>query len=217
MSTTEEETNSGGAAVPPISPPEAPESRQEKDLDLAEQELQRKRARKELTIVISIAVVVVIAVVTAVSIVATNNKPPSVTPASAPEEAAPVTATLITDPQPKLDYLLLKLGNNSFVSSYVADIATDVSSLAGKDADDTLPPHVRAASFAVKGSSYVEDENIVRRFALAYLYYNNGGTSWTDSENWMTDTDHCTWKGVNVSHSLLTDLLSLVIYFLQGC
>lgn len=35
-----------------------------------------------------------------------------------------------------------------------------------------------------------------QRYGLATLYFATTGAQWTDSENWLTDTTECDWKGI---------------------
>lgn len=43
-----------------------------------------------------------------------------------------------------------------------------------------------------------EASNAVReqRFALAYFYMEQGGTTWTESDNWLSESDVCTWDRI---------------------
>ena len=117
----------------------------------------------------------------------------------------PRQLTAIANPQQKLDYLLSSIRENTVVGeSYFKTIPTKVADLVGLDKDTTAAPEVRAASWLVHKDSTNAQEVIVQRFALAFMYYNNDGTEWTKSDNWLSPTEsHCTWYGITCCKNFL--------------
>lgn len=46
---------------------------------------------------------------------------------------------------------------------------------------------------------FYSDEIKIVRFALATFYHSTGGNTWTNSENWLSDTDVCLWYSTKPS------------------
>jgi len=110
---------------------------------------------------------------------------------------SPPTPTFINNPQEELDFLRSELARESAMDTYLELIATDYASLEGMHANPLASPYVRAASWLVTVDTNNVKEEAVTRFALAVIYYQNGGESWTNSENWLaSDKRHCDWYGV---------------------
>jgi hypothetical protein len=160
------------------------------DVDIDKEEA---RAKRELYIVIGIAIVVVIAVVISVSVVAVKNKP-------TPAPTAPPPVIVMNDPQTELNYLQQVLKQNSVITELLNNIPSSASALTGKFNDQTQPPEVRAASWVLQaGPIYNNEYNLIRRFALATIYYANGGSNWANQTSWLTNSNvasHCDWYGV---------------------
>ena len=160
------------------------------DVDIDKEEA---RAKCELYIMIGIAIVVVIAVVILVSVVAVKNKP-------TPAPTAPPPVIVMNDPQTELNYLQQVLQENSVITELSTGLPTSAGALTGIFNDEKQPPQVRAASWVLQaGPIYNNEYNLIRRFALATIYYANGGSNWVNQTNWLTnsnDASHCDWYGV---------------------
>ncbi len=57
------------------------------------------------------------------------------------------------------------------------------------------PAHVSATS-----------SKLIDRFALAILFYNNGGATWYNSTGWLQREDECEWHGVTCFGNLLQEI-----------
>ena len=162
----------------------------EDDVDIDKEEA---RAKRELYLMIGIAIVVVLAVVISVSVVAVKNKP-------APTPTAPPPVIVMNDPQTELNYLQQVLEQNSYITGLSNGLPTSAAALTGIFNDETQPPEVRAASWVLQaGPIYKNEYNLIRRFALATIYYANGGSNWVNQTNWLSNSDvasHCDWYGV---------------------
>ena len=158
-------------------------------------EKEEKRAKREFRIAVTFALIVVIAVITAVSIVAVESRRLS------HSQEVTLQVVVMNDAQAELDLLLQTINANPVVSAALAaDIPTSALALAGKFQDAAQPPQVRAASWVLQaGPIYNNNDNLIRRFALATIYYANGGTQWNNQTNWLTSStqaSHCDWYGV---------------------
>jgi len=200
----------GDAENPP--PPQSPDNEFENEIEdqhQQEDDLMKKRERRakwECRGVVALAAVIVIVVVVTVSVLAVRNNnnnsedeqadvpvPVPVTPSP-----TPAPSTRIIDPQEKLDFVRQSLGSNEYTQPYLDLLAgEDPETLDGKHDDPSEPSVVRAASWLVGADELHRDSNLIRRFALATIYYSNGGSNWTNSTNWLaTDASHCKWYGV---------------------
>ena len=56
-----------------------------------------------------------------------------------------------------------------------------------------------------------EIDNILRlqRYSMAYLYYGQGGTGWTQSDGWLSEQNVCTWQNVVCDNESYIRSLSL--------
>lgn len=166
---------------------------------MSDLEKEEKRAKREFCIAVTFALIVVIAVIVTVSIVAVESLRLSHSQLTTLE--SPVQVVVMNDAQAELDFLLRTINANSVVSATLATgIPTSAPALVGKFQDETQPPQVRAASWVLQaGPIYNNNYNLIRRFALATLYYTNGGPQWSNQTNWLTSStqaSHCDWYGV---------------------
>jgi len=144
--------------------------------------------------VVSVAVAIIVIVVVTVSVLVVRNRDRGDDQTAAP---TPAPTRSVPEPRAQLDLLRQELGDNEFTADYLNDIPADVAGLEGKYDDPSLEPVVRAASWLIDADDNNRDTNLVRRFALASVYYANGGQNWTNSSNWLSTTEsHCTWYGV---------------------
>jgi hypothetical protein len=162
-------------------------------------------------------VMAVVAVVTAVISVnigiaignSINNNRRS-TPASSMQKFAPHPhlaerrLTAIEDPQKMLEHLREKLAGNPGVEAMAKNIPTTVAELKDQSNVATALPEVRAASWLIHENKVNAEEFLLSRYALAHIYYNNGGLSWNNTQNWLSPTEsHCTWYGITCCKNFL--------------
>ena len=108
------------------------------------------------------------------------------------------TVVAISDPQAQLDFVREAILKNQVVSQNAASvIPSDAEALKGKHEDETADPLERAASWLVHVDPMNAQDELVKRFALATIYYANGGKDWTKSENWLSEKSVCDgWHGI---------------------
>jgi hypothetical protein len=97
---------------------------------------------------------------------------------------------------------------NNITHSYVEIFPEDMEDLKGKAQDKDAHPMIRAMSWLVHEDSYDYASELVQRFALATIYYNNQGEGWTNNKNWLsTDTSICSgWYGVTCCGQFYNDV-----------
>lgn len=91
-------------------------------------------------------------------------------------------------------------------SSELKDMLSNASHDGGASLMDISSPQFRAYAWLVEdsktyeessgGNSYSHDR-LVQRYALATLYFAANGAHWTKSDNWLTNTDECSWYGIS--------------------
>jgi hypothetical protein len=101
------------------------------------------------------------------------------------------TPTPIDSPQEQLVILRAGLAANELTAEYLTILPQDANQLQGLASDESVDPVIRAASWLVLEDSLNQEDQLVSRFALAVLYFNNGGASWTNSQNWMSGNPIC--------------------------
>jgi hypothetical protein len=188
------------AVVSPVMPQE--QSRRETAeepsplFDDPNKEFEERRLRRELYLVLALAFMIVTIVVVTVSVVATagkrkhntrhQTKSPTLAPTMAPTLA-------ITTEQARLDYVRSALAANNFTSVYLSKLPKSASQLQSNDKS----PIAKATNWLVHQDRLVNEQNIMRRLALATIYYSNNGAHWKNTTNWLSaTTTHCDWFGV---------------------
>jgi hypothetical protein len=167
-------------------------------------EYEARRSRRELYFVLTLAALVVSGVVITVSVVAVSGRKPQrsnfVKALTSSPTMAPTVALL--DAQAKLDYITQQLKLNNYTKSYLSDLPTKASQLKSGNGQ---PPVEDASEWLVNVDILVNEKNMIRRLALATIYYQNGGTNWTNTSNWLSSKGHCDWFGVTCCKELIKD------------
>ena len=58
-------------------------------------------------------------------------------------------------------------------------------------------------------TGFQDDEtDLLQRYVMSFMYYNNDGTEWESQDSWLTDADVCTWYGLACTNQLIA-LLAL--------
>lgn len=165
------------------SPPEDPRNKE------------ANRNRWETALVVTIAAVVLIVVATTVGVLVVRNQRPSTPsppPTTPPPTASPTTAVL-TNPQAQLDWIRQQLADIPSTANLLDVLPTDVEDLT---LVKSAPPVTRAMAWLVDSDTVDESSNLWRRWALASVYFANGGGGWLISDNWLSSASHCDWYGV---------------------
>jgi hypothetical protein len=158
-------------------------------------------SRKELLVVVFLLISIVVAVITVVvvfvvgggdagtAISDTIKSDPTTTPAD---------EYVQLDSQEKLDILRTLIARNEIAAGYLDILPEFAVALEGKLDDNTAEAIVRAASWVVHEDPLNIPEQLVDRFALATIFYANGGDSWTKSNGWLSNKSICDgWYGIS--------------------
>jgi hypothetical protein len=135
-------------------------------------------SRNEIIVVVALIVLIMVGAVVAFTIFARKD--------------SDNTNSIFASSQDKYDFIRESLENSTFT------------------AEMTLPESVdevnESNAFALAAKWIIEEDPVVKsehavlvRYALATLYYTNGGSDWLRSTNWMSSEDVCEWEGVGCS------------------
>lgn len=135
-------------------------------------------SRKEIILVIALTLVILVVAVVTISVLVLQKNNNNVS-----------SSILFASKQIKKDFIL--------------DALEKKLSMTLADDDDEAEPFLQAVKWIVEEDSVEESEqDVLVRFALATLYYANGGAEWSRSNNWMsTRHETCEWEGVGCSLS----------------
>jgi hypothetical protein len=157
-----------------------------------------KRSRKEIRLVVILAVVLVTVLVTALSVELTAGRRKSSSSVTKTRTVEPVV--IVVTPEAKLEALRAELSGaatgNAVAALVLGVLAKQTVDSLFSGLDASAAPELRAAAWLVHTDTHNEQFQLLRRFALATIYYANGGSAWTDSTNWLSPQSHCDWKGV---------------------
>ncbi|GKY97289.1 hypothetical protein MPSEU_000687300 [Mayamaea pseudoterrestris] len=162
--------------------------------DETNKELEERKLRRELYIVLALACLVVAVVVVTVSVIATGGKKKQIHQTKSPTRAPTMAPTIgVTLAQQRLDLILSQLANNTFTANYTSTLPTSASQLE----ENSNTPMAQATQWLVHSDKLVNEDNLMRRLTLATIYYQNGGSKWSNTSNWLSKTKHhCEWYGV---------------------
>ena len=170
--------------------------RNEEAPEIQTQGLWGKRSRKEIIIAASVVCTAVVALVVVIAVLATGGDVSE--PASSQGYQRPTeTQRVIASEQEELNLLIGALGEYPSTKSFLANIPSSVGDLEGKHTDASASPETRAAAWLIHQDPLNDEAQLQRRFALAYIYYNNGGENWNRNTDWLSEKSHCEWEGVN--------------------
>jgi len=100
--------------------------------------------------------------------------------------------------QQQLDILRELIGRNPITEGYLNFLPADEGALEDRSFDVTIAPIVRAASWLIHEDPVTSPEELVPRFALATIFYANGGEDWVNSTNWVSGKSVCDgWHGIS--------------------
>jgi hypothetical protein len=169
---------------------------------MTEKEYEERRSRRELVFVVALAIVIVTAVVASVSVVVIHAQmaPPFRMQSSSSTTVHPTVApsmaptTVYTNAAAKLESIRNLIVNNSYTVSYAAQIPTTINGVATSN----INPFAHALDWLLHNDTrLVNSKNVARRFALAFVYFNNNGAYWNNRTNWIDPAvHHCAWAGV---------------------
>lgn len=84
---------------------------------------------------------------------------------------------------------------NYLVSAFVGSLYGGGDWLA-KDISECLPENQALVWLSTSENSQYSEEEQQQRFALATLFTATQGMQWSDKQSWMSNSDSCTWFGV---------------------
>lgn len=187
----------------PTNAPKKKESRKDDDDHghLLETDEWGRISRKEVLVVLFllISIVVVVITVVVVFVVGGGDAGPTIsdTIKSDPTTTAADEYAQL-DSQDKLDILRNLIARNEVAAEYLDILPEFAVALEGKLVDETAEAIVRAASWVVHEDSLNIPEQLVDRFALATIFFANGGESWTNSNGWLSNKSICDgWYGIS--------------------
>ena len=64
-------------------------------------------------------------------------------------------------------------------------------------------------STGINNGGEIDNTLRLQRYSMAYLYYEQGGIGWTQSEGWLSDQNVCTWQNVVCDNESYIRSLSL--------
>jgi Leucine-rich repeat (LRR) protein len=137
-------------------------------------------SRKEVIVVVALTVMILVAAVVAFLILVDKDN----------EESNSVFASS----KDKYDFIRESLENSTLTTEMALPESVDEVN----DAD----AFALAAKWIVEDSVVTSEHAVLVRYALASLYYANGGSDWLRSTNWMSSEDVCEWEGVGCSVSV---------------
>jgi hypothetical protein len=153
-------------------------------------------SKKEMIIVAVVMLSIVVAVVVVVVVFVTGDDDSipiagGIAPTSAP--------TMRLVPQEQLDLLRQGIGLNPLTASFLDLLPTNAEALRGLSNVLDEDPVRRAASWVVHEDQLDAEPELLNRFGLVATYYSNGGSQWTNSDNWLDpDLSICDgWYGVS--------------------
>ena len=153
------------------------------------------RSRREVRIVMVGSVLAVLALIVIIAVIASGGSGGDDNDGGSIAYQRPVEeAVVVAEPQAKLDLLRARLAEFDVTRPYLQTIPATADAL--KSTTSTATVEVQAASWLVHVDEHNEQHQLARRFALAVLYYNNGGSGWKDKTNWLSNKSHCDWYGV---------------------
>lgn len=154
-----------------------------------------QRSRREVRIVVFGSLLAVLALIIVVAVIASGDGGDDGNNSGSVAYQRPVEETVVlAEPQAKLEVLRARLAEFDVTRPYLQTIPATADAL--KSTTSTAPAEVQAASWLVHVDEHNEQHQLARRFALAVLYYNNGGSTWTDRTNWLSSDTHCNWYGI---------------------
>jgi hypothetical protein len=83
----------------------------------------------------------------------------------------------------------------SSINQEILDLLVDNSFDEGESLNDPNSPQFAAYVWLVDNANLetYSEEQILRRYALATLYYSTNGSEWTRNELWLSNEDECDW------------------------
>lgn len=90
----------------------------------------------------------------------------------------------------------------SVFSNVLSKLPSSLSDLPKESTD----PIVQAAAWLTSQDATNAKEFAVVRFALASLYFALNGASWTNNDDWLSDSNHCDWHGVECCPKLMASV-----------
>ena len=176
-----------------------------------------RRSKKEICVVVAVSLLALSALIVALALTTGNDdggdNGGSSLPAATGRPVEPVVE--VATAQAKLNLLRQRFGDFDATSRFLLTVPKDAAELTNKHQDVNAAPEIRAASWSIQTPAAADDKKsvsahneqyqLVRRFALATVYYNHGGETWTDATNWLSlAVSHCDWKGVTCCRDLST-------------
>lgn len=154
-----------------------------------------KRSKREIVAAGSLICVAVVALIVVIAVLAGGDDDGgSGEPAREIYQRPVEPVVVINSKDQELTLLRETLDKYEATKGFLDTIPSDVASLAGTG--ELAAAEVRAAAWLINEDPINDERNLSRRFALAYIYYNNGGEGWTRTNYWMTEKSHCEWEGV---------------------
>jgi hypothetical protein len=190
-----------GKEVPTNPPKKKKGSRKDDDGHgrLLETEEWGQISRKELLVVLFLLVFIIAAAITVVVVfVVGGGDADTARSDTSKSDPTPIPEYVLLGSQEKLDILRTLIARNEVAAEYLDILPEFAVALEGKLVDDTAEAIVRAASWVVHEDQFNIPRQIVDRFALATIFFANGGDSWTNSSGWLSNESICDgWYGIS--------------------
>jgi hypothetical protein len=172
---------------------EEPREKNPKFQDLEETGQWGAMSKNEIRIAVGVCVLIVIGIVVAIVVVVTgsdgdSNEVEAVRPTQSPS-MAPTTISL----EQELDLTLDAIDTNDFTYLYLDDLPDKVDFYKNLRDDPTATPQQRAMSWLLYDDTRSLSQEVAIRWALASIYYEMGGMSWTTAEGWLSSESICDW------------------------
>jgi hypothetical protein len=179
-------------------------------------------SKKELLVVATLLITIIVAVIAMVVVFVVVGRDDTGTSTSMTIKPDP-TPTPAVDyvplgSQEKLDLLRALIASKPNAAECLDILPESAGVLEGKSVNDTADAIVRAASWLVHEDELSIPGQLLDRFALATIFYANGGESWNNSNGWLSNKAVCDgWYGIFCySNSDRIEELDLSMNNLQG-
>jgi hypothetical protein len=197
-----------GIVKPPAKKKKKPEMNP-KFKDVQETGKWGEMSQKEFIIAITFFVLIIIAAVLVVLfvVVLPNNEDGSADTGNTTGQVSYVPAPTLSPtppptnlpPQDELALVLAAIQENPVTSPIIqiGDLSEDVTFYQGLAGTATATPQQKAMSWLLYQDEAKDPTQSVVRFALASIYYQNGGDGWVSSNGWLSSAPLCDWDHIN--------------------
>jgi len=156
-------------------------------------------SKREIMAVGIFVTAVIIAVIVVVVILLTKDNGSTAVSTRSPVSSPTIAPSMHPSPEDQLAAILNATTFNPILNATTIPLLPSDVAFYEQKVTDMSPAVQRAMAWIMfQDPAYVptDSSQLIVRFALAVLYYNNGGANWTHSDNWLTGSNFCDWYGI---------------------